>query len=289
MSRADFQKRKTFQLLPRQNMAGPTLGAVTMVMSFLACLSLGAAILVGIAAERWLARATSAMTVQIIAVDNVQAEDQLKAVMRELSGFPGIEKAEPLSRDTLIRLLEPWLGTGNVTADLPLPLLIEVIPEPNVVISTQALDVQLRAVAPGARLDTHGRWRETLDRSAQMLKLFAGFVLLMVGLATITVLLFATRAGLLANQEILQVLHQIGAQDRFISRHFEFHFTRLTLISSAIGLMLAIIVFSGLGDLIADARDPNFWAWLLPVPIGFVVLSWLVTRHHVMRNLAHMV
>jgi|SaaInl5LU_22_DNA_1037371.scaffolds.fasta_scaffold05700_7 cell division transport system permease protein len=289
MSRSELEKQKAFQLLPRQNMAGPTLGAVTMVMSFLACLSLGAAILVGIAAERWLTRATSAMTVQIIAVENLQPEDQLENVLRELKAFPGIEKAEPLSRETLIRLLEPWLGTGNVTPDLPLPLLIEVTPVADMVVSTQALDLQLRAVAPGARLDTHGRWRETLDKTAQMLKLFAGSVLLMVALATITVLLFATRAGLLANQEILQVLHQIGAQDRFISRHFEWHFTRLTLISSVIGLILAMLVFYGLSNLIADAKDPSFWVLLVPVPIGFVVLSWLVTRHHVMRNLTHMV
>ena len=57
---------------------------------------------------------------------------------------------------------------------------------------------------------------------------FFALVLTMVTLATGTVILFATRAGLLANQEILDVLHQIGAHDSYISRRFEGHFVRLT-------------------------------------------------------------
>ena len=70
--------------LPPENLAGPALSAVTMVMSLLACLALGSAILSDRAADRWLARATSAMSVQIVETRLLSAAEQLPAVMREL-------------------------------------------------------------------------------------------------------------------------------------------------------------------------------------------------------------
>ncbi len=280
---------KPGSILPPANLAGPTLGAVTMVMSFLACLALGAAVLVDLSADRWIARATSAMTVQILDAPPLSAEDQQEAVMRELDQFPGVVAARILDRDTMVELLEPWLGVGNVTDDLPLPILIEVTPDKRLETNASALAVSLRAVAPGAQLDTHGRWRDTLTQTAQILSVVAGAVLLMVAFATVTVLLFATRAGLLANAEILDVLHQIGAYDRFISRHFEMHFLRLTFISSLIGGVLAACIFALLGTLVPDAHNPLFFALLLPVPLGFGALSWAVTRHYVLRSLAQQV
>lgn len=276
-------------ILPRSNMAGPTLGAVTMVMSFLACLALGAAILVGLASDRWLSRATSAFTVQIIDSGSLSPDDQIENVMRELNDFPGVISAQQLGWNDMVELLEPWLGSGNVTTDLPLPILIEVTPDDNLRRNAQALNLRLQAVAPGALLDTHGRWRETLERTSMILRVFAVFILLMVAIATLTVLIFATRAGLLANNEILQILHQIGARDAFISRHFEAHFVKLTLYSSVAGLLLAATMFFLLGELVPDARTTALLLWLTPIPIGFICLSWFVTRRHVFRNLRDMV
>lgn len=273
------------QLLPPQSLAGPALSAVTMVMCFLACLALGCAVLADRAADRWLARATSAMSVQVVETARLSADEQLPAVLRELRATPGIGTINQLSRDDLIALLEPWLGTGNIGEDMPLPLLIEVTAAAGEVISTQALDARLRAVAPGARLDTHGQWRETLEATARALTLFAGLVLAMVTLATATVILFATRAGLLANVEILNVLHQIGAQDGYISRRFEGHFVRNVALAGTGGLALALLFFYALGALVPEARNGAFLIMLLPVPLAAILLSWQVTRRYVLQRL----
>ena len=272
-------------LLPPENLAGPALSAVTMVMTFLACLALGCSILAERAAERWLARATSAMSVQIIETTQLTVEDQLPAVLREIQATPGIGSSRVLQRDDLVALLEPWLGTGNIGKDMPLPLLIEIIPAEGKNLPSASLSARLKAVAPGARLDTHGRWRETLEGTAKALELFAALVLAMVTLATATVILFATRAGLLANEEILNVLHQIGAQDGYISRRFEGHFVRVVSLAAIAGLAAALVFFYALGGLLAEARDPRFLIYLTPLPLAAIVLSWQVTRRYVLRNL----
>jgi cell division protein FtsX len=89
-------------LLPPENLAGPALSAVTMVMTFLACLALGCSILAERAADRWLARATSAISVQIIETTQLSAEDQLPAVLREIKDTPGIGTSRVLARDDLV-------------------------------------------------------------------------------------------------------------------------------------------------------------------------------------------
>jgi cell division transport system permease protein len=272
-------------ILPPENLAGPALSAVTMVMTFLACLALGCSLLADRAADRWLQRATSALSVQIVETGTLTAEEQLPNVLRELEAAPGIDAIRVLTRDDLVALLEPWLGTGNIGEDMPLPLLIEVTPNADNPPATNALAAQIRAVAPGARLDTHGRWRETLESTANALQLFAALVLTMVTLATAMVILFATRAGLLANEEIIHVLHQIGAQDGYISRRFEAHFIRRTALAATAGLAAAFIFFYTLGGLVAEARSADFLVLLLPMPIAAIVLSWQVTRRYVLRRL----
>ena len=272
-------------ILPPENLAGPALSAVTMVMTFLACLALGCSLLADRAADRWLQRATSALSVQIVETGTLTAEEQLPNVLRELEAAPGIDAIRVLTRDDLVALLEPWLGTGNIGEDMPLPLLIEVTPNADNPPATNALAAQIRAVAPGARLDTHGRWRETLESTANALQLFAALVLTMVTLATAMVILFATRAGLLANEEIIHVLHQIGAQDGYISRRFEAHFIRRTALAATAGLAAAFIFFYTLGGLVAEARSADLLVLLLPMPIAAIVLSWQVTRRYVLRRL----
>lgn len=272
-------------LLPPRNMAGPALLAVTLVMTLLACLALGSTVLVDRAAERWLTRATSAVSIQIVETRNQTADEQLPAVLRELSATPGVANFRVLDKSELVRLLEPWLGAGNISTDLPLPLLIEVTPERAENFAEAALRARLTAVAPGAQLDTHGRWRETLERMARALRFFAGLVLVMVTLATGTVILFATRAGLKTNEDILDVLHQIGAQDSFISRRFEKHFVKLTAIASTLGFLAALAFFYALGPLVPDARSSGFLVYLICVPAIAMPFSWQVTRYYVMTSL----
>ena len=277
--------KKPAAILPRRNLAGPALLAVSSVMSFLACLALGGSSLADMATERWLARATSAMSVQIVETDTQSPEDQLPAVLRELDDTPGLDGYRVLARNELVALLEPWLGSGNIAADLPVPLLIEVRQAASGRLSAPALAARLQAVAPGARLDTHGQWRQTLERVAANLRLFAALVLCMVVLATMTVILFATRTGLLANADTLDVLQQIGAQDNYISRRFEAHFTGMVALAAFGGTLAACGFFYLLGNVLPQARTSEFALSLWPVPLTTIALSWLVTRQYVRHRL----
>lgn len=274
------------RILPFNNMAGPSLVAVAMVMSFLACLVLGTAVLVDKAATRWLVRATSAMTIQVVETERLTAEEQLPYVMDVLSTTAGVRTATPLERARLVALLEPWLGAGNVSDNLPLPILVEIILDPSVHFDSDGVAAHITSVAPGARLDTHGRWRETLDRASFILRFFASVVVTIVVIAFTLIIFFATRAGLLANDEVLLVLDQVGATDGFIARRFVWHFTRLIAFSTLVSAGWAILTFYLLGTYLPDARASALLGAILLVPAGAIILSVLITRAYVLRTLA---
>ena len=46
-------------------------------------------------------------------------------------------------------------------------------------------------------------------------------ILLLVGAATTAIIVSATRSAMASNREIVEVLHFVGATDRFIAREFE--------------------------------------------------------------------
>lgn len=272
-------------ILPPGTIGGHALGIVTASMCFLACLALGAALLVNSAADRWLAQAASAVTVQIIESGNQTAQDQLPVVQKILARTPGIASAQVIERDDVVRLLEPWLGAGNVTDELPLPILLDIQLDPQTPVNQRNLKIELKAVAPGASFDTHGHWQESLAQGAFVLRMLAGFILLLVLTATATVLIFATRAALTANREILEVLNLIGATDHFISRQLTRHLARLSLLSSIIGMGLAMGLFYFSQNLLPIMPPPELFLGLVAVAALITFFSWFVTYHYVMRIL----
>ena len=173
-----------------------------------------------------------------------------------------------------------------MTADLPIPIMIDVTLNPEQRFNEKGLSIELTAVAPGAKLDTHGRWRQNLERGVQTLRLLAGLILILVTIASATVIIFATRAGLGTNKETVEVLHLIGARDKFISRQFERQFLTLSLLSCTIGYAAAAGIFHMFFTLMTDMEDIQFYLLLSGVPVLSILMTWLIIRNFVIRTLA---
>src|SRR3546814_13533960 len=70
-------------------------------------------------AERWDSGLAGALTVQIPpAADTAAGEATLEAVVAALAATPGVRSAEPLDRQAMSALLEPWLGDALLGGDL---------------------------------------------------------------------------------------------------------------------------------------------------------------------------
>ena len=106
-----------------------------------------------------------------------------------------------------------------------------------------ALSAQLKQAAPDSLLDDHARWISRLKALADAIIWSAYGILLLIAIATAAAVSFATRAGLEAHHEMVELLHQMGAHSNFIARAFERHYFVSALGAAAVGAALAAVLF----------------------------------------------
>ncbi|HKJ73404.1 MAG TPA: hypothetical protein VKA19_04755, partial [Alphaproteobacteria bacterium] len=107
--------------------SGRLLPWVIAVMAYLAALGVAGVITLDQSVASWRASLSHTVTVQITAGAETARDTERDAVVKLLNNTPGIESALPLSKAEVKKLLEPWLGAGNVTDDLPIPALVDVV------------------------------------------------------------------------------------------------------------------------------------------------------------------
>jgi cell division transport system permease protein len=170
-----------------------------------------------------------------------------------LRGMPGILRADPLGRDEIRRLLSPWLGNDAVVDELPLPGLVDVVVDPQK--PPPLADMRKRlAEIPGAAIDDHRGWVVEIVRLARAAEAVAIAVFVMVGAIALLAIVAAARARLAIHAHEVELLHVIGAADRWIARQFQ---------ASA----LAVALRGGLSGLILAATTIGFAAWGFQLPL----------------------
>jgi cell division transport system permease protein len=214
---------------------------------------------------------------------------------------PGVTDVRTFSAAESARLLEPWLGGGLDLGELPVPRMIVVKREAGS-FDADALRKALAKDVPSAIFDDHSQW---LSRLNVMTRTVVAASIILFGLVLTAMLLaiaFATRGAMAGNREIIDVLHFVGAEDRFIAREFQRHFVRLGLRGGLIGAGAAALTFFVLGRLApywtatasGDQIDALFGGFGLNLPgyfaitaicIGIALLTGLISRTIVFRHL----
>ncbi len=233
----------TAQIVPSASIAGNALTVVIAIMSFLACLTAGAVYMVNQSANAWVNDIASEITVELDPVNSADIEKKMTLVSLFLAKQKGITRVKPLTAEDSAKLLEPWLGQTSALQALPIPRLIAVEIDRSNPPDIQLIKTALSENFEGVTLDDHRRWQaeiRTLTRSAALGGLA---VLSLVATATIAVIVSATRSAMATNREIIEVLHFVGANERFISREFERHFLGLGVRAGLMGAFAAAIAF----------------------------------------------
>ena len=235
--------RNLSPIVPRASIAGRALVAVVAIMTFLASITTGTVLLVSASAAEWQSEVASEITVQVRPVPGRDLDRDAAAVTQAVRAQSGIVEVRPFTKEESSKLLEPWLGTGLSLDDLPVPRVIIARVQPGSTLDLAALRRAVTLVAPTASVDDHRAWIERM-RSMTGATLFAGIgILALVIVATIISVSFATRGAMAANRPIVEVLHFVGAGDRYIANRFLRHFLRLGLEGGVIGGGVAMLGF----------------------------------------------
>lgn len=294
--------RRRKQLIPADTIAGRALVTVIAIMTFLAAITGGSALLVRDASNQWSSLVAKELTIQIkpglgrdLEKDSVSAAN----IVRKYVGEDGVRI---FSDKESAQLLQPWLGSNVELKDLPVPRLLLIKRDANKQLDLSALRKELLRSVPNALLDDHSLWIERLATMAQTLVIIALVVFALVLAAMTLAVSFATRGAMAGNREIIDVLHFVGAEDRFIARQFQRSFLLLGLKGGITGGVLALVGFFAAGVLLKGwSASPGGeqvtslfgsfslgWGGYLIVTIislGMALLTALASRMVVMQHL----
>jgi cell division transport system permease protein len=236
-------------LVPAASVSGRALAIVIAIMTFLASLTAGFAIVLADASNEWRGAVGLEMTIQVTPRAGRDIEVDAAKAAQIASGFAGVAQARAFSRQESEELLAPWLGAGLDLSQLPTPRMIVVRRNTGARLDEIGLRAALDAALPNAALDNHGAWMERLDTMAQVVVGASAGIFVLVLTAMALAVGFATRGAMAGNRDIIEALHFVGAADGFIARQFQFHFLRLGLRGGVTGGGLAILLFLALGFL----------------------------------------
>jgi cell division transport system permease protein len=264
-------------------------------MVFLSVLALAGALAIAKATLNWQGHLAGRLTVEIASLPDAPIEPRVERALKLLAEAPGILSARRLPADDVERLIAPWLGsTGG--ADLPWPVLIDVVtvdPPPDLA----ALAARLEAEVPGAHLDDPKHWLEGLLALARLLQMLAAAVVLLTSFILVAMIVAATRAGLAAQAQTIELLHIMGARDRYIAGAFRRFIVRRALVGVGLGTSLSLLAMLALAAVVRPlkfALFPEFSLWpegfaiLLAVPVLALVLAALTAERTVLRQLERM-
>jgi cell division transport system permease protein len=242
-SRRAKSSQTTAPIVPAGSVTGRSLTLVITIMCFLACLTAGAVYMMNQSANAWLRDIAAEVTVQVEAKENSDVDKVVADVTRFLSAQQGIANVRALGIADTAQLLEPWLGQTDALKALPVPRLIALELDRSTPPDLEAMRTALTQQYKGVTLDDHRRWQQQIRTITRSFALGGLAILLLVGAATTAIIVSATRSAMASNREIVEVLHFVGATDRFIAREFERHFLRLGVRAGIVGAIWAMFVF----------------------------------------------
>lgn len=280
------------RFLPQGQGSGGLVPWLIAIMTFLTALALAGGIALASGAGTTAGELGRSATVQIVQANPDLAAPQLRAAVAVLKREPGVASVRQLSPREMRRLLEPWLGAGNVTADLPVPAVVDVRLRQGA--DAVAIDRRLRRAAPDARFDEHARWLAPLWGLVRALQWLAAVIVALVTAATVAVVALGVRSGLNVYRPTIELLHLMGTEDAAIARVFQHRYLGYGLAGGLAGVACAsgVLVIVGLlvrrmdaGAIGALSLPWGGWAALAVLPVAVGLLAMVAARVSVARAL----
>lgn len=237
----------------RRALADRVLPFLVAAMALLAALALAGWVGAASLARHWQEGAGAALTVQVPQPAEPAAQGggtRLERVLALLTGSPGVASAHALTTEELDTLLHPWLGAAAERLAVPLPAVIAVrLTQGD--IDVGPLAERLDATAPGTLTESHDVWIRRLATLSRSLQACAGMALLLVAAVAAAVIAVATRVGLAARREAIEIVHGLGATDGYIASRFAGRATLLAVTGGIAGALMALPVLLTLAILAA--------------------------------------
>ncbi len=292
-----FKHKTTDGLKVNLALPGHFLIPLVAAMTFLAALMIAGAYAGQNLAHRWSNGAASIVILQIppkniinspensisdtstIVSDNSNKLASLNQIIELLSSSKELASFHKLSDQEINQLLTPWLHEDINHFALSIPAIIELHLKQNTIIS-EKLKNSLLHINPDIIIEQSNFWSQRLNILANSLQSCAFLALFIVTFIAAIVIAIATRTGLIQCKQTIEILHNLGASDHYISVRFARRNAFLAFIGGWIGSIFSIPLLLFLTYLtLPFSSNPNWeiiyqgwFSFLTLLPFNLLIL-----------------
>jgi cell division transport system permease protein len=275
------------RLLPATRFSGPIPWVIAILMALVVIAAAGGLALRNLATSAG-SQLSSAVTVQVIEPNPDLRLAGGEQAVRILTSLDSVQAVRLVPEAELAALLEPWLGAGAASGDVPIPALIDVELKRRAGAADIAqIEAALTGKVPGARVDAQSDWLRPVYGALAALQWLALGLIGLVALATAAAVWLAARNAFAGARDTVEIIHLLGATDRQIAAVF----LRTVLHEAAFGALVGAAMGAGavwlLGQQFA-ALDSGMtsggglaladWLVIGAVPLAGVLLALLTAR-----------
>ena len=276
---------------------------MVMLMVFFAGLTTAGTLSLNTMLSRWTRSISGSLTVQVTPIEENgrinkrKTQQETQDVLDILRKTAGVASANVLTDSQMKNLLKPWLGESFLLEDLPMPHLIDVRLIPDAEVDLEKLKALLAKNTPNASLDVHKLWLGKLINLVRTLDFLGSALLSLVIATTSVIVIYVTCSSLAVHKPVVELLHQIGAHDGYISRQYAQRTAILASVGAVVGFlgilpiifMLSSVVGEVQGGLLSEAKfDAASWGLLSLVPVLAIILATFTAYWTVQRTLRRM-
>jgi cell division transport system permease protein len=281
------------RLLPEGRMAGPMPWVIAIIM-FLTILSAAAGLSLARSATGLDADLAGRVTIQIVEANAQKRAAQTAAVEKELARMTGVQSFRRVPDAEVSALLQPWFGAEALDEDLPVPTLVDATIDSTAPGAFATMRSAVVAVAPSARVEAHAQWLGPLTRLLGSLTFLAWMLVVLMGGATLSIVVLAARSALNTHRETIEVMHLLGSTDAQIAQLFQRRIALDALFGAGLGLAAALITMLMLRGRLAAVGSELLgsvgigwagWLFLLLMPVVSAGLATIAARTTILSAL----
>lgn len=274
-------------LLPKARFGGPIRWVNAILIALVVIATAGGLALRNLA-ETAQSDIANAVTVQVLEPDPDMRKERADAAFEVLKDYPLVRSLRIVPDEELAALLEPWLGEGARSEEVPIPALIDV----ELVRTASPQEIarlreKLTDKVPSARVDAQSAWLAPVYDALAALQYLALGLVLLIALATAAAVWLAARSAFASHHETVEIIHLLGGTDAQITHVFQRAAMRDAAFGGVVGLLLGVIAVLLLGQQFANldsglvgggAFSWGDWAVLLLIPVAGVALAFVTGR-----------
>lgn len=298
------KKKRKYDLPLNKGSGGIFLKVLMGLMTILALFALSASFALSEITDRWSSGLENKATIEIPAEDgngNILSQKAINKtsqnILSYLQNHQNVKTVEIMPEQEIKDMVSPWLGNDITFENVPLPGILSVTFKKKIDIDTKTLENRLKDFGNHVRLDTHGAWLADLLKFTGALNFAALLISTLISITTIVAVAGAVQSRMAIYDEELELLHLMGAGDRYISGQLQRYSFITCFQGSAIGALIGMVLlfFTGLVlkqkniSLIPDF-DLNTLQLLvlITLPLFVALLGLITARQTVLRVLSKM-